>query len=188
MSSKKNNKGFDPNTIKEYSSRIEASGKKFVLDHDDERTDEYAHFYFVGLYEDKEVIYDTAIYTLRLHHESELYEEAEQRAAKQFPQYKKLSYDQSDKGNSENSDELEEEVGLFMAEVILELEEEETIKVKEHVDQDLSADFGISLDVGLNRDKISDTVISKFVLDFNSDTISLDDTLYSFLSQDQETD
>lgn len=181
------NKGFDPVIIRNYRSKIEAGGKKFVLDPDDERTDEYAHFYFIGLHEGSEVIFDTAIYTLRVHHESELYEAAEQRAAKHFPQYKKLSYD-DEKGSPENPDELEEEVGLFMAEVILELEEEESIKVREHVDQDIKAEFGISLDVGLNRDKITDGIISKFVTDFNDDTLSLDDTLYSFQSQDQDSD
>jgi hypothetical protein len=40
----------------------------------------------------KDVIYDTAIYTLRLHHESELYE-AEHRAAKHF-EYKKINYEE----------------------------------------------------------------------------------------------
>src|SRR3712207_7946942 len=47
---------------------------EYLLDENDENSDEYAHFYFIGKFEGKDVIYDTAIYTLRLHHESELYE------------------------------------------------------------------------------------------------------------------
>ena len=47
---------------------------------EDEHNDEYTHFYFIGLYEGREVIYDTVMYTLRLQHESELFEIAEHRA------------------------------------------------------------------------------------------------------------
>ena len=68
------NRGFDPEIIDEYKSRIASTGKTYVLDQDDENTDEYVHFYFIGKFEGKDAIYDTVIYTLRLHHESELYE------------------------------------------------------------------------------------------------------------------
>ena len=80
------NKGFDPEVIKEYALRMKALGLEYVLDEDDESTDEYAHFYFIGKFEGKDVLYDTAVYTLRLHHESELYEIAEHQAAKHFPE------------------------------------------------------------------------------------------------------
>ena len=61
-----------------------------------------------------------------------------------------------------------------------ELEEEDVIKVSEHVDIDEHGDFGIGLDVGLNVDKVSQEVIEKFITAYNSDTLKLDDTLYSF--------
>ena len=83
--------------------------------------DEYAHFYFIGKFEGKDVIYDTAIYTLRLHHESELYEIAEHRAAQHFPEYKKITYEEDENGNLATLDPLEEEIGLYMAEVIMTL-------------------------------------------------------------------
>jgi hypothetical protein len=67
-----------------------------------------------------------------------------------------------------------------MAEVILELEEEESIKVNEHVDYDMHADFGIGLDVGLHIPHITSKEISRFVEAFNSKTLKLDKTLYSF--------
>jgi len=73
-----------------------------------------------------------------------------------------------------------------MAEVIMSLEEEEAVKVKEHVDMDANADFGVSLDVGVHVDKITPKVIEKFIKDFNEDNLTLDDTLYSFQTQDQE--
>jgi hypothetical protein len=179
------NSGFDPKTISEYRARMKSSGKVFLYDDEDESTDEYAHFYFVGKYEGKDVVYDAVIYTLRLQHESEMFEIAEHRAAKHFPEYKKISYEEDENGNLEVLDPLEEEIGLFMAEVIMELEEEETVKVKEHVDMDPHAEFGVSLDAGLHVEKITPKVIEKFIKDFNEDALQLDETLYFFQTQDE---
>ena len=180
------NEGFDPVVIEQYSGRINATGLGYVLDTDDENTDEYVHFYFVGKFEGKAVVYDAAIYTLRLHHESEMYEIAEHRAAKHFPEYKKITYEEDENGNLETLDPLAEEIGLFMAEVIMELEEESAVKVQEHVDLDENAEFGVSLDIGLHRDKITTQVIQKFIKDFNEDALVLDETFYSFQTQDEE--
>ncbi|SKC82242.1 hypothetical protein [Ohtaekwangia koreensis] len=180
------NLGFDLKVIEDYQARMAALGRNYLFDDEDENSDEYAHFYFVGKFEGKDVIYDTVIYTLRLQHESELYEIAEHRAAKHFPEYKKITYEEDENGNLENLDPLEEEIGLFMAEVIMELEEDETVKVKEHVDLDDNAEFGVSLDVGLHVEHITDKVIEKFIKDFNEDTLKLDPTLYSFQTEDQE--
>jgi hypothetical protein len=179
------NSGFDPKTISEYRARMKSSGKVFLYDDEDENTDEYAHFYFVGKYEGKDVVYDAVIYTLRLQHESEMFEIAEHRAAKHFPEYKKISYEEDENGNLEVLDPLEEEIGLFMAEVIMELEEEETVKVKEHVDMDPHAEFGVSLDAGLHVEEITPKVIEKFIKDFNEDALQLDETLYFFQTQDE---
>ena len=180
------NKGFDPEIIREYALKMKAAGLEYVLDEEDESNDEYVHFYFIGKFEGKDVIYDTAIYTLRLHHESELYEIAEHQAAKHFPEFRKITYEEDENGNLVALDPLQEEIGLYMAEVIMALEEEESVKVKEHVDLDVNTDFGISLDVGLHVEKISPKVIEKFIKDFNEDSLKLDDTLYSFQTQDQE--
>ena len=180
------NKGFDPQVIEDYRDRIKASGRSFVLDETDEHSDEYVHFYFIGMSDGKEVIYDSVMYTLRLQHESEMYEIAEHRAAQHFPEYKKITYAEDENGNLETLDPLEEEIGLFMAEVIMELEEEEAVKVREHVDMDRNAEFGISLDIGLHLEKIEMSDVEKFIKDFNEDTIQLDDTLYSFQIQDEE--
>lgn len=178
------NKGFDPETIQEYKNKMHASGTSFLEDENDERSDEYAHFHFVGLFEGKEVIYDTVMYTLRMQHESELFEIAEHRAAKHFPEYRKITYEEDENGNLVALDPLQEEIGLYIAEVIMELEEEEAVKVKEHVDLDVNTDFGVALDVGLHRETITTEEIEKFIRDFNEDTLSLDENLYSFQTQD----
>ncbi len=171
--------------LSEYKAKIEASGNSFVLDETDERTDEYAHFYFVGVHDEKEVVFDTVLYTLRLQHESEIFEIAEHRAAKHFPQYKKIQYEEDENGNLKTLDDLEEEIGLFMAEVMLELEEEDTVKLKEHVDLDLHHDFGIGVDAGLHVETITPAIIERYIKDFNEDTVTLDDSLFSFQMQDQ---
>ena len=181
------NRGFDPVVINEHKARMRSGNKTFSYASPDENTGEYVHFYFLGKYEGRDVLYDAVLYTLRLQHQSELYDLAEHRAAKHFPQYKKITYKEDENGNLQPLDGLEEEIGLFMAEVIMELEEEDQVKVKEHVEIDPNIDFGIGLDAGLNLEKITSKVIEKFIKDFNEDTLSLDKTLFSFQMEDEES-
>lgn len=184
------NKGYDPQVIQEYRRRMEASGQRFLVEEDDEdNNEEYLHFYFVGKDDDgKEVIYDAVMYTLRMQHESEMFEIAEHKAAQHFPDYKKIAYEEDENGDLSALDNREEEIGLYMAEIILELEEEDTVKVQEHVDMDKHVDFGIALDIGLHADSITPDVVEKFVDDFNSDNLQLDDTLYSFQTTEEEAE
>lgn len=170
--------------IGEYRSRMNRSGEDFLFDDKDDVTEEYVHFYFVGVYEGRDVIYDAVMYTLRLQHQSELFEIAEHRAARHFPQYKKITYEEDENGNLAALDPLEEEIGLYIAEQIMALEEDESVKVREHVDMDPNTDFGVALDIGLNREKITADNIRDFIRSFNEDTLDLDDTLYSFQTQD----
>jgi hypothetical protein len=170
----------------EIKSKIISSGRSFIQLNEDDNTDEYVQFNFLGKYNGEEVVYDAIMYTLRFHYESELFEIAEHEAAKHFPQYKKINYQEDENGNMKALDDLEEEIGLFMAEVIMELEEEGQIKVKEHVDIDNHLDSGIGLDIGLHVEKITPKLIEKFIKEFNEDTLQLDNTLYSFQTEDQE--
>jgi hypothetical protein len=182
------NKGFDPTTISQYKQRMQGEGRNYLLSEEDENSDEYAHFFFIGKYDGSEVIYDAVMYTLRLHHESELFEIAEHRAAKHFPEYKKISYDEDENGNLKTLDSLEEEIGLFMAEIIVTLEEEGEVQVQEHVDIDEHIDFGLGLDIGLNIGEVTPAVISRFVSQFNDDTLKLDPLHYSFQTQPDEAE
>ncbi len=174
------NKGFDKETISEYKKKIIASGKNFILDEEDENSDEYVHFFFIGTHEGDEVVFDSVLYTLRLQHESELFDVAEQRAAKQFPHYEKISYEEDENGDLKTLSSQEEEIGLYLAEVMVELQEEDSVKVSEHVDLDIDHEFGIGLDAGLNIEFVTPEIIQRFIEDFNADTLSLDETLYSF--------
>jgi hypothetical protein len=173
------NKGFDPEVIRIFKAEIENAGLPYRLNADAENSSEYVEFQFVGQHEGREVLFDAALYTLRLQHESELFDIAEQRAMEQFPDYRKVTEDDA------ADPEREEEIGLFMAEVIMELEEEESVKVQEHVDVDTGVEFGISLDIGLNVEAVTRDIILKFIEGFTTDTLKLDQTLYSFQTEEE---
>jgi len=170
--------------IQEVKSKIEKSSTNFAMVDPKDNSDEYVNFHFIGVYEGKEVVYDAVMYTLRLHHNSELYEIAEHKAAKRFPEFKQIKYEEDENGDLKLLDDNEEEIGLFMAETIMELEEEGAVKVKEHVDVDIHLDFGIGLDIGLNVDSLTSEVITSFVNNYNDDSLKLDNTLYCFESED----
>jgi hypothetical protein len=180
------NKGFDPAVIEDYRKRMEKAGKNYLLTNPDDNGPEFKNFFFIGMFEGREVLYDAALYTLRLHHNSELYELAEHRAARHFPDFKKIRYKEDENGDLQALDDFEEEIGLFMAEVMMELEEEGDVRVAEFIDLDTNLDFGIGLDAALNVDQINDKVIRKFVNEFNNDTLQLDETTYTFQSEDEE--
>ena len=61
--------------------------------------------------------------------------------------------------------------------------------MQEHVEIDPHIDFGIGLDAALNVNKITKKVISDFVSRFNAGKLELDETLYSFIEEeDSEVD
>lgn len=181
----KENEGFLSVNIKALKRDLESSGKNFKLVATEDNSDEYVNFYFLGMYEGREVIYDAALYTLRLHHSSELYEIAEHEAAKKFSNFHGISYEEDENGNLKPLDNNEEEVGWFITELIMEMEEEETVKVQEFLDLDTHHDYGIGLDAALNMEYIDEKIISKFVKEFNNDTLVLDETFYSFQSEEE---
>ena len=181
------NPGFDPKNIEALKTELQKSVKNFKIIPDDENSEEYVNFYFLGMFEGKEVIYDAALYTLRLHHASEVYELAEHEAAKKFPNFKGITYEEDENGNMKPLSSEEEEIGWFITEIIMEIEEEETVKVQEFIDIDTHHDYGVGLDAALNVEEINEKVISKFVQEFNDDTIVLDETLYAFQTEDDES-
>lgn len=180
------NEGFKPERIDHYKSEMKNRNQNFLIVESEDNSDEYVNFMFIGMYEGKEVVYDAVMYTLRLHHLSEVYEVAEHKAAQHFPEFRRIKYEEDENGDLEALDDLEEEIGLFIAEAIMEIEDDEEVKVKEHIEVDPNIDFGIGLDIGLNLDSIDNQTISKFVKEFNDDSLSLDDTLYSYQTQDEE--
>ena len=179
------NEGFSPESIEALRQELTASGKSYKIITSEDNSDEFVHFYFIGMYEGKEVVYDAALYTLRLHHASEVYELAEHKAAQKFPDFKGIHYEEDENGNLKPLSGDEEEIGWYITEIIMEIEEEEEVKVQEFIDVDTNHDYGIGLDAALNIEYIDDKVISKFVKEFNDDSIVLDDTFYAYQSEEE---
>ncbi len=174
------NNGFDPKEIEQLKKEMAAAGQSFAIIESEDNSDDFMNFYFIGKYDGKEVIYDAALYTLKLQHSSEIYELAEHEVAKKYPNYKSIMYEEDENGDIEPLNDQEEEIGLYMTEVMDELEEEEAVKVVEHVDVDPNIDYGIGIDAGIHVDQIDENVIEKFIKEFNDDSLKLDPTHYSF--------
>ena len=139
------NEGFDPVEIAELKKECEQEGQNYVIVEDEDGMNdsgEFAHFQFVGKHEGNEVIYDAVMGTLRLNHSSLVFEEAEIRMKKSFPNYVEL---ERRKPNYKEDEEME----LMLEEIIEELEEEEDFKVAEFVEVEKDFEYGIGLDIAL---------------------------------------
>jgi hypothetical protein len=180
------NPGYDPKEIDKIKKLCLQHKQSYVLNEKEPQGDEFAHFFFVGQYEGQEVIYDAVMYTLRLHHSSVLYEMAEEKAIHQFPHYKKWEFEEDANGEMVFPDDLDEEVEMYKAEVMDELEESEAVKVKEYLNVDSDFDYGVALEVCLNVEEITSSIISKFVADYLKGNVQLDETLYTFHHEDEE--
>lgn len=180
------NDGFLPKNIEELKQELKSNNKSFKIIPSEDNTDEYVNFYFIGKYEGKEVIYDAVLYTLRLHYQSELYELAEHEAAKKFPNYEGIKYNEDENGNLIPLKTEEEEIGWFITEMIMDMEEEGAVKVQEFLDLDTHHDYGIGLDAALNLESLDEKAIEDFVEAYNEDSLELDDTFYTFESEEEE--
>jgi len=182
------NPGFDPEEIEVLKQECKAERSSFIhvedeLDEDEEENNEHAHVQFVGFYKEKEVIYDALIYTLRLHHSTLVYDAALERLKKVMPNYVSLDERPDD---YVCDDEQDEEAELMLTEFIEEIEENEEITVREHVEIDETFDYGVGLEVGLNKTEINDKTINDFIIRFNAGRIQLDPTLYSFSGSEEQ--
>lgn len=176
------NPGFSTIEIEKLKQECLAEGKNYIEVEDEldlQESGEFKQIQFIGIHESKEVIFDAAIYTLRMWHESLLLEIAEEKVKKKFRNYKPLEErDEHEKG-FEEADEL-------LLDLMEELEEEEEVKVQEKLEFDLDFDFGIGLEVVLNVEEISEEVIEKFIEGFRNNTFQLDSKSYSFRHMEEE--
>lgn len=182
------NPGFDPEEIATLKAECKAERLNFVyvedeMEDEEEENNEHAHVQFVGFYKEREVIFDALIYTLRLHHSTLVYDEALARLTQEMPEY--ISQDERPAGYK-ISPEKEEEAEMLLTEFIEEIEENGELQVQEHVEYDEEFEYGIGLEVGLNKSEINEKAINDFVLRFNSGRLQLDKTLYSFTGSEEE--
>lgn len=175
------NEGFDPQEIAKLKAECEQEGQNYVIVEDEDGMNdsgEFAHFQFVGNHNGTEVIFDAVMSTLRLNHSSLVFEEAEIRMKKSYPNYVEV---ERRKPNYKPDEDME----LMLEEIIEELEEEEAIQVAEFVEIDEDFEYGIGLDIALNVEEIDNKVITDFVNNFKSGKLKLDPTLYSFTSEEE---
>jgi hypothetical protein len=185
--SQNSNPGFSPDEIQQLKDLCLAENQSFIHIEDDEfpisEDKEMVHIQFVGRFNNQEVIYDAILSTLQLHYSSQVYEAAEKEAMEQFPLYVPLENRDS---NYKSNPHLEEEVEEIILEIIEELEENDEVKVAEFIELDENFEFGIGLEAALLVPALEDEVISNFISDFNSGKLSLDPSLYSFNSEEED--
>lgn len=175
------NEGFDPQEIAELKAECAQEGQNYVIVEDEDGMNdsgEFAHFQFVGIHNGEEVIFDAVMSTLRLNHSSLVFEEAENRMKKSYPNYVEVD-------KRKPNYKINEDMELMLEEIIEELEEEEVIQVSEFVEIDEDFEYGIGLDIALNVEEIDEKVITDFVNDFKGGSLKLDPTLYSFTSEEE---
>jgi len=179
------NPGLDPAEIESF--KQELGTKPYLLNEDEPNNDQVMHFYFMGVYEGQEAIYDAVAYTLMLSYDSKVYETAETQAQEQYPDFVPATV------NEETGEEIEaigltEEIEEFIAERMLAIEEEDEIKVSESLSLDIEFGYGIGLEVALNQPAITPEVIEGFVKNYTAGTLVLDTTLYSFPGDEEDED
>jgi hypothetical protein len=181
------NDGFNPEEIANLKAECEKVGMPFIYNPDEPQDQELAHILFVGTWEDKEVIYDAAVFTLAIAYDSELYAEAENLAREEFPDYEGWdTYQETLEAVGTSLESLPEEIQEFIQDTMALLESEDEIKVHEKIELDPDFGYGIGMEAFLNAEELTDEFLAEFVIGFNNKTLELDTTLYSFPSEDED--
>ncbi len=175
------NEGYSPQEVQRIRDVAAQNATNFIYNDNEINNDQIAHFYFTGNYNGQEVVFDAVMYTLRLAYNAALHEIAEEEAAKQFPDFKPMELDpEKVDADGELVVEYPEEIEEFMAQVMFEIAEEDAVKVSEKVVQEPDFDYGVGLEVALNRDEINSDIIEDFVTRYRENRFTPDPTLYSF--------
>ena len=127
------NEGFDPVEIAELKKECEHEGQTYVIVEDEDGMNdsgEFAHFQFVGKHEGIEAIFDAVMGTLRLNHSSLVFEEAETRMKKAYPNYVEID-------KRKPNHKVDEDLELMLEEIIEELEEVGTATSADHVAEEI---------------------------------------------------
>jgi len=163
------NQGYDQAAIEEVKKAAQQQNNLFAWNEEEEQTEEYAHFFFVGKYNDREVVFDTFLYTLEMEYATRSFDVAMSLLLERFPEFEEADFD-ADEG--EHIEQLEI--------IMMEVEEEGLARVKEFLEYDEEVGYGVSLNVCLQVAEINAGVIDDFIQKFNSGTFKLDPTEYDF--------
>lgn len=163
------NKGLEQSEVARIKKLCEESGRNFVYNTDEERDENFTHFFFVGDHEGKEVVFNGFMYSLEMEYISTLYDEAQAVLIERIPDLKEEDLESE-------SDEL---LGQLES-VVAELEDSGEVQVQEFVEIDESVEYGVGVNVCLNLLDITDEDITAFVKAYKEDKLELDTTSYSF--------
>ncbi len=144
--------------------------QNFVYNEEENSNEDEAFFFFPGQHEGREVVFNAYLYPLESEYMLNLMESAIERVIQKFPHLKAEDFDMDQQGP--HMDMLEE--------VLDELSNDEDFGVQEFVEIGEETDQGVEINICLNVSEVTKDVISKFVDDFNSGKLELDDTVYSF--------
>lgn len=163
------NAGYSKEEINKVKEQCTKTGKSFMYREVDKEGRSFANFLFVGENDGNEVVFDSFIYTLETEYFSNLYEEAQEEVIRLHPEWEDADFD------SVEGDHVD-----LLESIADELAKDDANDIQEFIEVDEETDFGIMLDICLNVPEITDDIIERFVKDFNSDSLNLDETFYSF--------
>ena len=163
------NKGLENKEVERIKALCKKEGKNFIYNTEEERDENFAHFFFVGEHEGKEVVFNGFMFSLEMEYISSLYDAAQEVLLERMPN---LTEDDLDTDSIEIVGQLED--------IVAEIEDAGEIQVQEFVELDESVDYGIGINVCLNLLEVTDQDIEDFVDQINKDELELDPTAYSF--------
>ncbi|KOY88237.1 hypothetical protein AD998_15440 [bacterium 336/3] len=142
---------------------------------DEEYNEDFASFFFLGKYKNKDVVFIVVFITLGVHYSITIDETAEEEMRKLYPEYNGK--------DSKLSNDTMEAILEHKAEIKGKLLLEKNLQVQEFMDFDDDFEGGdqiVILKVALNIYEVNEEEIDKFVKSFQNNTFKLDETLYSF--------
>lgn len=167
---------MNPNiSLKEVKEFLKKNGTSFKVLDDSAREDGALQFAFVGEFEGKEVVFDVFMMTLEFDFFTGVLEEAINQTIELHPEFKEADFDAIEGKHID-----------IMDDIAAELAKDEDFQVCEYLDIEEGDDNVVELDVSLNITEVSDEAIKKFINDFTTGELELDETYFSFELDDEE--
>jgi hypothetical protein len=168
------NKGLEKAEVERVKALCRKAGKNFIYNTEEERDENFAHFFFIGKHEGKEAVFNGFMFSLEMEYISTLYDEAQAVLLERMPN---LTEEDLEVESVEIIEQIED--------IVSELEDAGEIQVQEFVELDDSVEYGVGVNVCLNLLEVTDEDIENFVDAYNNGTLELDETAYSFDFDDE---
>lgn len=170
--------------MKEYIEKIRTEcakiKKNFVFNPEEDKDEELqtASILFVTKKNNKDYLVDAFVMTSHFQYHMEVMDEAEAQFVKKFPKLEGKDY-------LDFTEEQQDILDNLMDEIY----ENESVKVQEFCSEEIEEKENfIELEVGLNRDELTEAILEKLVNDYNSNKLVLDDTALSFSEEIEDED